>query len=34
MKFKRIKYLREDNDLTQQSMADMLKISRSSNSAY
>lgn len=34
MIFKRIKDLREDNDLTQQAMADMLNISRSSYSAY
>ena len=32
--YRRIKDLREDNDWTQQNMADMLQISRSSYSAY
>ena len=34
MVYRRIKNLREDNDLTQQNMADMLHISRSAYSAY
>lgn len=34
MIFKRIKNLREDNDWTQQYIADMLHISRSTYSAY
>lgn len=34
MIYKRIKNLREDNDLTQQKMADRLHISRSAYSAY
>ena len=34
MNFSRIKNLREDNDLTQQNIADMLHISRSTYSAY
>ncbi|MBP0981937.1 MAG: helix-turn-helix transcriptional regulator [Oscillospiraceae bacterium] len=34
MIYRRLKDLREDKDLTQQKMADMLKISRSAYSAY
>ncbi len=34
MKLQRIKDLREDRDLTQQNLADMLHISRSAYSAY
>ncbi len=34
MVYKRIKNLREDNDLTQQKIADILHISRSAYSAY
>ena len=34
MIYRRLKDLREDKDLTQQNMADMLKISRSAYSAY
>jgi len=34
MYYPRLRDLREDKDLTQQKMADMLKISRSAYSAY
>ena len=34
MEFERIKALRQDHDLTQQQIADYLKISRSTYSAY
>jgi len=34
MVYRRIKDMREDRDLTQQNMADILKISRSAYSAY
>lgn len=34
MKYERIKNLREDNDLTQQNLADYLKISRSAYKNY